>query len=375
MKKTDRIVLYLFLILLLFSPLFFRAASVYLNTSSSARMKGIVEVNESKDSRYAITALKGREEYPSAFSYALALKREGKYTEAAEVYKWLLQRRPDPRVYVNLGNSYVGMRDLDSAKGYYLKAAEIAPLPSAYYNQSQVARELLDFQRGNEYFKQALDVNREAVANYRAIYSRHPNRIVVDETLGFSELWRFAWGHSAEISTFGASVLPAPVLSVAAIFLLFLHFYMLRSVTDKAYRCKRCSGIFCPGCEKRITWGNMCHACYASLIKLDELDVKERVARLLSIHQHQKKRRTVMKLLSFLLPGISQIYAGRVLTGFLFLWPFLFFLFLPVTNAFCAGGGILYPHGFFSWMSFFFAAVIYLVTNILTRRRISKGWH
>ena len=65
---------------------------------------------------------------------------------------------------------------------------------------------------------------------------------------------------------------------------------------------------------------------------MDELEAKERVSKLLSIYEHQKKRRNIMKIFSFLMPGVSQIYAGKILVGVLFLWPFLFFLFIPVTN-------------------------------------------
>ena len=374
MKRYDRIVVYIFLVFLLFSPLFFRAASVYLNAFSSAELKGAVEVNESKGNRYALAVLKDRESFPSVFSYALALKREGMYAEAVSEYKGLLQNHTDPRAHVNIGNSYVGLKNLESAAASYLKAAEIEPLPSAYYNLSQISRELFEFQKGNEYFKKALDLDREAVTGYRMIYSRHPNRIVVDETLGHTALWRIAMDDSGDVSTFGASVLPPAVISGSAVLLIFFYFLLNHTFSEKAYRCKRCSVVLCPRCENRLTWGSMCHSCYASLIKLDELEVKERVARLLSIHGHQKKRRSIMKVLSFILPGLSQIYAGNILAGFSFLWPFLFFLFLPVTNAVCAGGGVFYAHSFFTWAAFFLAAFIYVIANILTRQRIKKGW-
>ena len=67
-------------------------------------------------------------------------------------------------------------------------------------------------------------------------------------------------------------------------------------------------------------WGQMCPQCFRSLIKLEEIEVKERVAQLLSIYEHQKRRRDIMKLLSFIIPGSSQVYAGKVpVTAFLHL--------------------------------------------------------
>ncbi len=374
MKKSDRIVVYLFLVFLVFSPFIFRAASFFIHILPSPAMKAIVEVNEAKDNRYALAILKDNNDYAPLFSYALALKREGHYDEAVAAYQKLLQRRPDPRVYVNLGNCYVGLGKMEEAITYYLKAADIKPLASAYYNLSQISRELLDYAKGNEYFKRALEIDRDAVLDYRAIYSRHPNRLVADETLSFAEFRSFAPGITEKTSTFGFTVLPAFFISGIAVLLIILYFFLNNTIKNKAYRCKRCSAILCPHCEKRITWGQMCPACYASIVKMDELEVKERVARLLAIYEHQKKRRDIMKIFSFLLPGVSQIYAGKIAVGFIFLWPFLFFLFLPVMNMIFSGDGLLYAHGFFTWGAVFFAGLIYIISNILTRERIAKGW-
>ncbi len=374
MRRIDRIVVYLFLAFLVFSPLFFKAGSMFVNALSSPQMKAIVDVNESKENKYALTALKNADGSASLFSYGLALKREGRYDEAVSVYQRLLQERPDPRVYVNLGNCYAGLNNTEKAITYYLKAIEIKPLASAYYNLSQISRENLDFTKGNEYFKLALEINRDAVSDFRSIYSRNSNRFVVDETLSSAELWRLAMDNKGKTYVFRSSVLPPSFISGAAIILIFLYFLLNKVVRSKAYRCRRCSTILCPRCEKQLTWGKMCHKCYASIVKMDELEAKERVSKLLSIYEHQKKRRNIMKILSFLMPGVSQIYAGKILAGVLFLWPFLFFLFIPVTNTILAGAGLLFAHSFFTWAAIFFATLIYVICNILTMERIKKGW-
>ncbi|RPI37960.1 MAG: tetratricopeptide repeat protein [Nitrospiraceae bacterium] len=374
MKKIDRPVVYIFLVFLALSPFVFKASSLFVNVMSSPRMKAIVEVNESKDNRRAATALKNSDDYASLFSYALALKREGNYVEAAALYQKLLQRWSDPKVYVNLGNCYVGMNNMSEAINYYLKAVEMNPLASGYYNLSQISRELLDYTKGNEYFSRALVINRNAVSDYRSIYSRNPNRIVVDETLSSPEIWKLALEKPVKASTFGLSVLPVFFISGTAMVLIILFALLNSRFRNKAYRCRRCSTILCQRCEKRLIWGQMCPECYASMIKLDALVAKERIARLLAIYEHQKKRRNIMKIFSFLMPGVSQIYAGNILYGFLFLWPFLFFLFLPVANVVFSGGGLLSGHIFFTWAAVFFAAGIYIFSNIITRQRIAKGW-
>jgi hypothetical protein len=74
------------------------------------------------------------------------------------------------------------------------------------------------------------------------------------------------------------------------------------------------------------------------------------------------------------LPGSSHIYAGKILLGLLVLWPFLFCMIFPFVNRYFFPGSSLISHGVISMISVLLAMVIYGVSNILTRRGISKGW-
>jgi hypothetical protein len=118
----------------------------------------------------------------------------------------------------------------------------------------------------------------------------------------------------------------------------------------------------------------MCLQCYRSLVKLDELDAKERIARVLTVYEYQKRRRDIIKIISFIIPGSGQIYAGNVLYGLFFLWPFLFFLFIPITNLIFAPETSYFSHNWLSWGSFLLMAIVYFMSNIITRRRLAKGW-
>lgn len=373
MTRMDKALVYLFLIFLAASPFFFRTASQFLQISSSGAIRAIVEANESNGNVYALSALKSSNEPPALFSYGLALKRAGRYDEAVAAYDSLIKTNPDAPVYVNLGNVYVGQNKMEEAAKSYLTSLTIRPLASAYYNLSQVSREGLDFEKGNEYFHKALEVDRDAVARYRAISGRNPNRIVADETVAPSTLWDLAWKTPGKTSTFNLSVLPGWAISLSALLLIVAFYIMNRYAGNKAYRCRRCNEIFCPRCEKHIMWGQMCPQCFRSLIKLDEIEVKERVAQLLSIYEHQKRRRDIMKLLSFIIPGSSQVYAGKILYGFIFIWPFMFFVLLPLTTSFMppdARG----THWVVNLASLLIAAIVLIISNIFTRQRISRGW-
>jgi tetratricopeptide (TPR) repeat protein len=382
MKRLDKAVVYLFLLFLLCSPLIMNSASRLINAYTSGSVRAAVDVNQSQDNGYAITSLKDRDDFVPLFSYALALKREGRFEEAIPLYKRLLEKSQDPRVYVNLGNCYVGLYNFDEQKKAYVEealrdyqaAVSIKPLASAYYNLSEMSREMLDFPRGDEYFRTALSLDRTAVGAYRAVYSRTPNRVVADETLPPERLWEYVWRRPSATSTFGAMRVPPAFVSVLAVILLAVSYLLDKRQRNKSYRCRKCETVLCQVCEKGLMWGQMCPRCYGAMIKLDESDVKERVARLLSVYSKQRARRAKLKLFSFILPGSAQIYAGRILKGFFFLWPFLFFICIPATNSFFLPDTSLASHVFFNWAALYFAAVIYFISNFITRQRIALGW-
>jgi tetratricopeptide (TPR) repeat protein len=372
MRKVDQAVVYVFLVFLVLSPFLAGKAKQYLHAASSGTVKAIVQVNESQNNAYAIAALKDNEDEEALFSHALALKRAGLYEEAARVFTVLISRKPDPRFYVNLANCFVGLNNYDESVKYYEMAIEAEPRASAYYNLSQIARELLDFKQGNEYFNTAVSLDRNAVAEYRAYYGRSVNRLVADETLSWTEIRNYIRQKSKASPDFPLGLVPSSVVSITALLLIAAFFLVNMKTGTRASRCKRCNVILCPVCEKNIMWGHMCPQCYKSLVKLDELDAKERSAHLLSIHAFQKKKRDTMKLLSFTLPGASQVYAGKVLVGMIFFWLFLFFLVVPFTNIFFSTSAV--SHGFIGWISILLAVVLYVISNILTREWINKGW-
>jgi tetratricopeptide (TPR) repeat protein len=372
--KWDRVVFYLYILFLFVLPWVLNVFSLILDTSASGAFKAIVRVNESKGNAYALSLLRNGKDPVEIFSYALALKREGKYDDAIESYNKLIRKSPEPRTYNNLANCYFALNNLDKAKELYMKSKGLKPLPSALYNLSQAYRETLDFDKGDEYFLSAQALNREAVSQFRAIAGRNPNRLVIDETLSFFELLKYVQRKTVSSSTFGLSVLPPIGIPVIAFLMAVFFFISDRRFKCWAYRCKRCGKILCSKCEKHILWGHMCLQCYRSLVKIEELDAKERVARLLTVYEHRKKRRSTIKIISFLLPGLAQIYAGNILQGLIFMWPFLLFLFIPVMNTVFTIEMSGFPHFWLNLLSLIFLVIMYVLSNIVTRRRITKGW-
>lgn len=374
LKKWDRIVVYLYLLFLLVSPWVFNAVSMSFSTPVSGELRAVVQVNESKGNTYALSLLKGKDNPVELFSYALALKREGRYYEAIDLYKKLIAVKPDPRTYNNLANCYVAMNDLEQAKEFYKKSIELKPLPSALYNLSQAYRETLDFDKGEEYFIAAQSLDQNAVSRFWAIFSRNPNRLVIDESLPISTLWEYSKGKTIHTSQMGLSTVPPIIMPIIALLMAALYYVLDNRFKNRAYRCKRCGKILCNQCEKHILWGHMCLQCYRSLVKLDELDAKERIARILIVYEYRKKRRDIIKIMSAIVPGSGQIYAGSVLYGFLILWPFLFFLFIPIMNSIFVVEMSHFSHLWLNISSLFLVLVVYFISNMMTRRRLAKGW-
>lgn len=374
MTKWNKISVYFYFLFLLLFPFIFNTALIFLNASASGKLKAIVQVNEAKGNRYALSVLKGSNSYVEQFSYALALKREGGYSEAMNIYNSLISEKPSPLVYNNLANCYVALGDIETAKKIYTRSIALKRLPSNLYNLSVLSRETLDFNKGDEYFLLAKRLDREAVSGFRKIFSKNPNRFVIDERLPSSTFWKYAKGKTASTYTVNYSLMPHTFIIIGSLVMIIFFYLLNRRFKHMAYRCTRCGKILCKKCEKRVLWGHMCLHCYQSLIKLDELDAKERIARLLTVYKYKKRRRDVIKFISFILPGAGQIYAGSILNGLLFLWPFLFFLFVPFTNMVFVPETTFFSHRWLSVISLILMAVVYVVCNVSIRRRLARGW-
>lgn len=373
-NKWGKSILYAYLFFTIISPIIFYVLSLFFTVPVSKEIKGIVQVNESRGNRYALSVLKGSNNPSSLFSYGLALKREGRYDEAIEVYNSSLKIKPDPRIYNNLANCYFALSDFEKAKEFYLKSKEIKQTPAVLYNLSQIYRETLDFEKGEEFFLKAQGMDQKAVSKYRTIANRNPNRFVIDDTLSFSEIWGLVKNIKATPTTMGFSVIPSSLIPLVAIIMFAFFVFIDRRFKNWAYSCKRCGKIICSSCEKHILWGHMCRNCYRSIIKIDELDAKERIARLLTVYAHQTKRRNIIKILSFILPGSAQIYAGSYVQGFLITWIFMFFIFLPLMNKYFLPDVPGSMPQWFNLSSLAILLIVYIISNIFTRRRIARGW-
>jgi tetratricopeptide (TPR) repeat protein len=341
LKKGGKTLVYVAGILMLLSPLLTLFANTYFS-AGAPEMRAIAAVSEERDSAYALQGLAGSEKRDERFSYALALKRTGRAREAVDIFSRLAGEEPGADVYTNL------------------------------YNLSQVYRDELNYPVGDKYYDEALAEDRALVTGFTPRAGKTPNRLVVDMTFGWGKLWSLISEYRRDIVSL-YPVSPYIASAAAALFLL------LFSVTDKgmknrAFRCSRCGRVSCPKCNrgKRIK-GDVCIACYAKQASKGE-SPRTRVARMLAETERKNRLMARMRLLSFAPPGIAHLYAGRVFSGFLYVWLFVFALVMIIANPLFSTGMGPFSHSWLTPALGLFLIALYAVSTVRINRRLAQGW-
>lgn len=373
LRKSGKFMVFAFLAVLAAAPLLLALANSMLSAASSPRMKAIVAVNEGMDNDYAISMLGDEKGFAERFSYALALKRVGRYGEAAEIYTGLARENPSSvKVLNNLATTYSAMGQAARAEDYLEQAIDVKPTAQILYNLSQIYRGALDYATGDRYYDEAAALDRDLVSRYTALASAHPNRFLIDMTYTMPELWWQAMKYRREIlAPFPIGQFPASGLAVALIVFAAVYYFSSRS---RAFRCSRCDRIVCNICSRDSRWGQMCPDCYGALVKVQDHDRQRRVDALLQAYEHRSGKRKTVKTLSFLPPGIAHIYAGRVLSGTLLLWAFGFFAAALWLNPFIGTGMAGLSHWWLNPLLVLAMAVEYVFTTLYINGRLDSGW-
>ncbi len=362
---------YVLLLLLMFASLLTIYLGSYLAASFSPDIKAMVAVNEGRSNVYAIEVLEDKEEVSLKFSHALALQREGRVREAAGEYRELLSLWEDPRIYINLGNCYAGMKQLDRAMEMYNASIDMKPLASAYYNLSVLAREKIDFEAADRYFRQATDMAFDRITRFRELRGDDGKPDLMDEALSTAELLSFAIGRGVkEMEVFSARGL---VGFMPYSLLLMVILYVSRDSRTTAMRCQKCGKLYCHACERSLSREGMCTECFRSMISF-ETNPSERVDTIVKTYNYLKKRRQILNVLAFTVPGLTLLYSGRMLSGIFFSFVFLFSASsLVLTRLFTFN---IYPYGH-SWLTFLLLLLLvcfYIASNVYTVGRLKKGW-
>ncbi len=371
LKGRPRYAGYILLFVLMLAPLPTAYLNNYLSASSSPEIKAAVAVNEGRSNVYAIETLRDKQEVPLKFSYALALQREGRVRAAAEEYRQLISLKKDPRFYINLGNCYAAMKRLDKAVDMYKASISIKPFPSAYYNLSMLAREKLDFTAGDRYFQKASNMDFERIAQFRELRNDTKSLAFMGEGLTTTELLSFTLGQGLkDVNVFS---LDGPLVLIAFSLLLIAILFLTGDSTSMATRCQKCGKLYCAACERRMPRVGMCTECFRSMISF-ESNPAERVDAIVKAHNYLKKRRRILHILAFTIPGITLLYVGRVFSGIFFAFIFLFSASALILSVLFRFNIYPYSHSWLTLVLFLILILSYLSGNLYTIRRLKKGW-
>lgn len=383
---SQRLYISIYLCLLLLLPFVLRVEQGLLKILSDPEIKALSAVNERKDNKL-ILILKdpnSKEQSPFGtpnkelkslnrkfegqspskvylFSRALALKREGKIDEAIEILKGL-STSPDYRVFNNLGNCLFLKGDLSGAEEYYQKAVELKKNPRTLYNLSQLYKERLDFEKGKNYYEEAMKLDAELISSFTKISSKAPNRFLMDTGLTTGELLRYSLQKALRYTR------PVKIQEILLPLIFFGFLFVKFPAT--AYRCSRCGKVICNICQRRELWGRMCSDCYEVLVTPDRTDSKTRLQRLLFLQQKKSGQRKFFRVLS-LFPGVCQTASGAMFQGLLI----LFLIGVSITSF--IGSEYFFismmKQFYLIWLSIFSGALA-IIIHLLSLRRLSRIW-
>ncbi len=269
------------------------------------------------DSLYAI-----KEERPSyglLFSIGLLEKRRGDFDAAEQIYVEVQEENPESSaVHNNLGNVLFNAGEIEDALTAYEKAIELNPdLASAHYNLSQVYLKLMRFDKYTEEIEIANKLDFDIVTEFINDSSEHPNRVMIDERLPGSVLWR-------EIFLSQGKQLVSPILQLGNLLLLSAGCILLVSLIlmGRAVRltrkyCSVCRAPVCNKCARIIEQEIVCSSCASKLKLTKSPGIQQKMAQGIKVRKARLKKLTATFL--SVLPGMGHIYIGSICRGFFLL--------------------------------------------------------
>jgi len=278
------------------------------------------------------------EDREALFTMALALKREGNYTEAKAYYQQVLRLDPsDAQAISNLGNLYVALDDPAQASTLYRQAIDINPRNGIYYfNLSKALSQesMLVLQDADQNFQKAKELSPQIIGAHLEIDSPHPNRSVIDTVISLERLRGRFLGEFLGVTGPSYFIIDVwlndlsprfpfvvPVLFVVAVIILS----SLGTGRGEWWRCSLCGMISNQTLGKKEGRKTICVRCFR-ILKGKEIDQELKESKLRETKGFQMRMEIYDKVFPFLIPGIGHIWKGYNTRGFCYLW--IFFMFV-----------------------------------------------
>lgn len=266
------------------------------------------------------------------------LYKNGRYFEDAfQEYKRVLETAPSTyQARINLGNIYFMLGQYGEAISNYRKALEIRPNSVlAYYDMYLAQSDSFKLKEADESLASARSLDTQQVTRWVTSSSREGRGPkVIDAVIDFDSIWRAtvegrnlrewlvaepAHGHWTAALTGFANM--TSILAVAALFLCGVTLGAFRGHSP-AQRCSRCGQPFCAYCKSGRDGHEYCSQCVHLFVLGDGLAPETKGRKLYQVERHETRSRRGRRIASLILPGASQILAGRawIGCGLLMLW-------------------------------------------------------
>ncbi len=343
-SRREQLLIILFALFFLLSPLLIQVIAQLVNTNTSGSFYHAYQVtneNWGDDTSPILARSVAENPYDTDALFALALmsKREGRISEAQQLFNRLLEREPyDCRVWCNLGNTYLAERKYGEAIAHYTRSIELCPgSVEAHYNLSRVQLLEYMFAESNKNFNKAKALDAGRVDRFLQHYSENANRLVIDQTSPASAYWYRTFSLSGAQKQLSAHLwnyffkgISYPYrYGVIVIFLLFVSLLCIdRQNYSLSLSCEYCGCAVCRKCRWMVLEHRMCKQCAAIFKTASDImiSVSKKEEQVASIERYQGRKIFAGKLLSVLLPGTGHLLVDQPLRGTAIL--FLFFLLL-----------------------------------------------
>ncbi len=342
-SKREKQFILIFLVALVYLPFFVRDSFSFLGGASSDIILELNQANHEnwgKETEGKLRTWLATHPHDSEvlFSLGLVEKRQGRYSEAGELYKKAVEEDPKfSEALSNLGNVFLAQKQTTLAIASFQQAIGIRPDRGAYYYNLWRAYSQESYLSGkvDQALQRAQLLNPELISYYSFIDSPNLNRLVIDETLTSRRLWKRALdqligkeGFLFPLFKAWFEKTPSRVPFLTPVLFLGFLIAMARFCRTKRFLTR------CPMCGSptfRFYLGTsdqefICFNCYRMFIQKEKLHTKIVEKKSLQIRQFQKQNDLISRFLSFFLVGFGYLWREQTLKGLLVL--FVFFILI-----------------------------------------------
>jgi Tfp pilus assembly protein PilF len=262
-------------------------------------------------------------------------KKAGRYDEAAQLYRGVLQTDPNDGIAKNnLANLEYARGEISSALARYQQgAAEEGPseqVATFFYNQSLAHLQKFEYQPAQEARSHADRLNAGVVAMYDRTWKYdNGNYAVADLSLTHEQVWAKFAGVPSGVGARNVVSTPPPQAgaapskwlvnrftgAVAAFVLVVMLVSFWRGRRSFTMHCVKCGTAFCRRCHLGAVIGDLCTQCHHLFMVRDGVSGPARNKKLMEVQKMDARRSRVFRLLSILSPGAGQLYARKTVLG------------------------------------------------------------